>query len=303
MRGSINYQVNQVMQKLTGHGISKVYARKYSNIKGENGHSVSNLIHSSNYDKAVKNTVTSLAKFAKENSIKDMEKINNSIIEKFINEKIEKAIINKSISVTLSHLNKIQHALMQTFKERTGKQNTLLFDQKKIKELRNKCNKNAKKTDKNQIKSYANPNVFISKIAKRSSLQVQLMADTGIRVNDAIYIKKEQLLQNNSIRFRSKGGKIFVKKIDSILYNKIRNAVESNTYNISYRTYYRDMKKVAIENNIKWAGTHGLRHAWSKKDFSNNLKNGLSNEKSLLKTSQEMAHNRGEITKLYIQSR
>ncbi|BFU79013.1 hypothetical protein ALC152_22280 [Arcobacter sp. 15-2] len=303
MKGSINYQVNQVMKELTGHGVSKYQTIKTSNIKGENNHQVSNLIHSNNYDKAVKNTAMSLAQFSKENGIKDLEKINNEIIEKYINEKIKKGITNKSISASLSHIMKIQHALNQTFYSRTAKENKLLFSKEKIKELREKANKIAVKTDKSKIKSYANSNIFLSKIAKRSSLQVELMMKTGIRVNDAIHIKKNQLLSNNEIKFRSKGGKVFIKEIDPNLYNKIKKAVESNIYNITYKTFYRDMKKVAKENNISWSGTHGLRHSWAKKDFSNNLKSGLSNEKSLLKTSQNMAHNRGEITKLYIQSR
>ncbi len=303
MKGSINYQVSQIMKQLTGHGISKYETRIKSSMKGENNHQVSNLIHSSNYDKAVKTTAISLAQFAKNNGIKDMEKINNETIEKYVNEKIQKGNLNKSISVPLSHLLKIQHALNKTFYNRTGRENAQLFSKEKIKELRVKANKTAKKSDKNKIKSYSNPNIFLSKIAKRSVLQIDLMMQTGIRVNDTINIKKNQLLANNEIRFRSKGGKVFIKKIDPNLYYKIKKAVVSNTYNIAYKTFYRDMKKVASENNIVWSGTHGLRHSWAKKDFSNNLKNGLSNKKSLLKTSQEMAHNRGEITKLYIQSR
>jgi len=303
MKGSINYQVSQVMKVLTGHCISKYQTRKKSNLKGENNHQVSPLIHSTNYDKAVKNTALLLAQFAKNNRIKDMEKIDNAIIEKYINEKIQKGITNKSISVSLSHMMKIQHALNQIFYNKKGRENTLLFTKEKIKELREKANKIAKKTDKSKIKSYANPNIFLSKIAKRSSLQVELMMKSGIRVNDAIYIKKDQLLTHNQIRFRSKGGKVFIKKIDPFLYQKIKKAVESNTYNIQYKTFYRDMQRVAKENNIPWAGTHGLRHAWAKKDFSNNLKSGLSNEKSLLKTSENLAHNRAEITKLYILSR
>jgi len=303
LKGSINYQVSQVMKQLTGHCISKYETRKNSNTKGENNHNVSPLIHSTNYDKAIKNTALSLAQFSKENGIKDLEKINNKTIEKYINEKIKQGITNKSISAKLSHMMKIQHALNQTFYNRTKKENTLLFTKEKIKELREKANKIAKKSDKSKIKSYSNPNIFLSKIAKRSSLQVELMMKTGIRVNDAIHIKKEQLLSNNEIRFKSKGGKVFIKKIDPFLYEKIKKAVEANSYSIPYKTFYRDMKKVAIENNISWSGTHGLRHSWAKKDFSNNLKSGLSNEKSLLKTSQNLAHNRAEITKLYIQSR
>jgi len=291
------------MKQLTGHCISKYETRKNSNTKGENNHNVSPLIHSSNYDKAIKNTATSLANFAKDNGIKDMEKINNETIEKYINEKIKKGITNKSISASLSHMMKIQHALNQTFYNRNQKENKLLFSKDKIKELREKANIIAKKTDKSKIKSYVNPNIFLSKIAKRSVLQVELMMKIGIRVNDAIFIKKEQLLSNNEIRFRSKGGKVFIKEIEPVLYQQIKKAIESNSYNIAYKTFYRDMKKVATENNIKWAGTHGLRHSWSKKDFSNNLKNGLTNEQSLLKTSQNLAHNRAEITKLYIQSR
>jgi integrase len=303
MKGSINYQVSQVMKMLTGHGISKYETRKNSNIKGENNHQVSNLVHSNNYDKAIKNTALSLAQFAKENNIKDMEKINNETIEKYINEKIKKGITNKSISASLSHLMKIRNALNQTFYSRTAKENKLLFSKDKIKELREKANLIAKKTDKSKIKSYSNPNIFLSKIAKRSSLQVELMMKSGIRVNDAIFIKKEQLLTHNQIRFKSKGGKVFIKEIEPVLYEKIKKAVLNNSYNIAYKTFYRDMQKVAKENQIPWSGTHGLRHSWAKKDYSDNLKNGLSNEKSLLKTSQEMAHNRGEITKLYIQSR
>lgn len=303
MKGSINYQVSQVMKMLTGHCISKYETRKTSNTKGENNHNVSPLIHSTNYDKAIKNTALSLAQFAKESGTKDMEKINNETIEKYINEKIKKGISNKSISASLSHMMKIQHALNQTFYNRTKKENTLLFSKDIIKELREKANKIAVKTDKSKIKSYANPNIFLSKIATRSSLQVELMMKSGIRVNDAIHIKKEQLLSNNKIKFRSKGGKVFIKKIDPFLYEKIKKAVLNNSYNISYKTFYRDMKKVAIENDIAWSGTHGLRHSWAKKDYANNLKRGLSNENSLLKTSQNLAHNRAEITKLYIQSR
>ena len=302
MRGSISYQVNRILKQSDGHGISKYQTRRNSDIKGESGHVVSPLIHSSNYRKNIEITGNELGRFAKLNGEKDMEKITNDIVEKFIKAKIDQGLKYGTISGYLSRINKIGIALNSIYTSKTGYKNEKLFTPEGIKEIRKNARIKASKKDKNKIKTYPNSNLFVTKINPRSRLQVQLIAETGIRRNDAIHINKKQLLGNNTIMFKSKGGKIIEKKIKSTLYKEIEKRVTNHTYNITARIITSDMKKVALENNIKWAGIHGLRHAWAKNDYRKNLDAGLSMEESLLKTSQNMSHNRAEITKIYLLS-
>ena len=48
MRGNINYQVNQLWLKVDGISVSKAATRKDSDVKGQNGHKVSDKVHSYN---------------------------------------------------------------------------------------------------------------------------------------------------------------------------------------------------------------------------------------------------------------
>ena len=82
MTGSIRYQVDRIWYQIDGIGKSKKDSRKATENKGQNGHYVSEYVHSTALKKEVINRAKELGKFARERfNVKDMQAITNEIID------------------------------------------------------------------------------------------------------------------------------------------------------------------------------------------------------------------------------
>ena len=84
--GSIKYQVSQILQKVNGIGTSKKETREQSGIKSlESGHKVSDKVHSFKSLENLRNDLTNLANYAKEEfKIRDIKEINIDIVNAWI---------------------------------------------------------------------------------------------------------------------------------------------------------------------------------------------------------------------------
>ena len=58
------------------------------------------------------------------------------------------------------------------------------------------------------------------------------------------------------------------------------------------KTYSRNLEKAITKSGQKWTGTHGMRHSYAQ--------NQLEAGKTKSEVSQEMGHNREEITDTYL---
>ena len=271
--GSIKYQISNIINSHNGIGVSKKEQRANSGLKSlENGHNVSDKIHSYKSIENLRNDLTNLANFSKENfGIKDITQISASNVRAWIE---SKQITYNTASNYLSELNKVAEHFS--------------FSKEEMKALREDLK--AKLTNKTpETRAYKQ----LEKITLRENSQVafELQRDYGLRINAATNINIEKQLKDNTLIYREKGGKLGKKELNPNLAQKIRvNAVDGK-YEVNKRTYARDLQKKIEESGQKFNGTHGIRHTYAQRKLETNSK---------AEVSEEMGHSRIEITDTYL---
>lgn len=271
--GSIKYQISNIINSHNGIGVSKKEQRANSGLKSlENGHNVSDKIHSYKSIENLRNDLTNLANFSKENfGIKDITQISASNVRAWIE---SKQITYNTASNYLSELNKVAEHFS--------------FSKEEMKALREDLK--AKLTNKTpETRAYKQ----LEKITLRENSQVafELQRDYGLRINAATNINIEKQLKDNTLIYREKGGKLSQKELNASLTSKIIKNAVNGKYEINKRTYLREIKKEIEKTGQKFNGSHGIRHAYAQKNIE---------EKKQSEVSHELGHSRTEILKVYL---
>ena len=271
--GSVKYQVSQIIQKVNGIGTSKKETREQSGVKSlESGHKVSDKVHSFKSLENLRNDLTNLANYAKEEfQLRDIKEINIDIVKSWID---SKNISYNTASNYFSELNKVSDHFN--------------FTREEIKELRADLKNDLPKT---VLETRAYKNLEKIELNPKHQAAFELQRDHGLRVNASTHIDLNKQLHGNTLTYREKGGKLSQKELSPNLVQKLReNAVEGK-YEINKRTYSRDFQKQIEKSGQKYNGTHGIRHSYAQKMMETNSK---------AEVSQEMGHSRPEITDTYL---
>ncbi|MGJ0301669.1 tyrosine-type recombinase/integrase [Aliarcobacter cryaerophilus] len=271
--GSVKYQVSQILQKINGIGTSKKESREQSGAKSlESGHKVSDKVHSYKSLENLRNDLTNLANFAKEEfQIKDIKEINIDTVSSWIE---SKNIGYNTASNYMSELNKVSDHFN--------------FTKEEIKELRADLKKDLPKT---VLETRAYKNLEKLELKDKHQVAFELQRDYGLRVNAATHINLDKQLNGNTLIYREKGGKLSRKELSPNLAQKLKvNAVDGK-YEINKRTYARDLQKQIEKSGQKYTGTHGIRHTYAQKMLENHSK---------AEVSKELGHTREEITDTYL---
>ena len=271
--GSVKYQVSQILQKVNGIGTSKKETRDQSGVKSlESGHKISDKVHSYKSLENLKNDLTNLAAYAKnEFKIQDIREINIDIVSSWID---SKNIGYNTASNYMSELNKVSDHFN--------------FTKEEIKELRADLKNDLPKAE---LETRAYKNLEKIELKDKHQIAFELQRDYGLRVNAATHINLEKQLNGNTLTYREKGGKLSQKELNPNLAQKIRENAAEGKYEVNKRTYARDLQKKIEESGQKYNGTHGIRHSYAQKMLETNSK---------AEVSQEMGHSRPEITDTYL---
>jgi len=298
MTGNINYQVNQIWNQLDGIKTSKKDARKLTANKGANGHRVSEMVHGTKYKKDVIQIARELGNFAKENfGIKDMQRINNDIVHKFIHNKIEDGVTQKSLKAYVTKLEKVHIGLSKIPQQ--IKAHEKLFDREIFKELRTDINKYAIKTG-HVNRAYINPQVIVNGMKGANNIAAQLQLNHGLRVSEATQISAEQLMSNNRIIINGKGGFTRIITVENKLLNELKMHMKSSgNFSISYSKYEQNLHESVYKNGEKYNGTHGLRYNYAQAKYAEYMKT-MPHQNAMQKVSYDLGHKRAEITKNYL---
>ena len=270
--GSIKYQVSQILQKINGIGTSKKDSRE-SGVKSlESGHKVSDKVHSFKSLENLKNDLTNLATYAKnEFKITDIKAINIDIVSSWIE---SKEISYNTASNYASELNKVSDHFN--------------FTREEIKELRADLKNDLPKT---VLETRAYKNLEKIELKEKHQVAFELQRDYGLRVNASTHINLDKQLNGNTLTFKEKGGKLNQKVLNPNLAQKLKENASEGKYEVNKRTYARDLQKKIEESGQKYNGTHGIRHSYAQKMMETNSK---------AEVSQEMGHTRAEITDTYL---
>lgn len=271
--GSIKYQVSQILQKVNGIGTSKKENREQSGVKSlESGHKVSDKVHSYKSLENLRNDLTNLATYAKEEfKIQDIREINIDIVKSWID---SKNISYNTASNYFSELNKVSDHFN--------------FTREEIKELRADLKNDLPKT---VLETRAYKNLEKIELNPKHQVAFELQRDYGLRVNAATHINLDKQLNGNTLTFREKGGKLSQKELSPNLAQKIRENSIQGKYEINKRTYARDFQKQIEKIGQKYTGTHGIRHTYAQKMLETHSK---------AEVSKELGHTREEITDTYL---
>ena len=271
--GSVKYQVSQILQKVNGIGTSKKETREQSGAKSlESGHKVSDKVHSYKSLENMRNDLTNLANYAKaEFQIQDIREINIDIVKSWID---SKNISYNTASNYFSELNKVSDHFN--------------FTREEIKELRADLKNYLPKT---VLETRAYKNLEKIELNPKHQAAFELQRDYGLRVNASTHINLDKQLHGNTLTYREKGGKLGKKELNPTLAQKIKENAVDGKYEVNKRTYSRDLQKKIEESGQKYNGTHGIRHSYAQKMMETNSK---------AEVSQELGHNREEITDTYL---
>lgn len=298
MRGSVVNQVNQLWHVVDGIGEKKKESRKTSVYKGHNGHNVSEKVHAFRSKDEFIRLAKEVAIYAREYfGIKDLQALNNTVIESYIDSKIEDGLMRDSISNYISILAKMQVGLSKM--EQKIDKHKELFTQKNLKEARVIVDKRAIKSA-HVNRAYINPQAFKSDMTGKSAIGYQLQLEHGLRINEAILIRPSQLLENNTIRVQGKGGYLREVKLVPAFFKQIKDEIRANGfYKQDYQIYLEELKKAAIKHKEKWTGTHGLRYNYAQRKMEEYMML-MTYKEALAKVSFELGHHRNSITKHYL---
>ncbi len=305
MRGSVSYQAQIAFNFANGIGSSKKANRENSKIKGQNGHKISDKIHSlKSKDQFIRLTKEILQHQRTQFKMApDLHNLTTEHLSSFINSKIEKGTQYNTISTYLSQfhklsisVNKIEDKSPQKIKDKREPSYNLA-DIKNIRLI-------AKQEAISNVhinRAYTNPNAIQAHLNGKELLSFQLQKDYGLRVSAATQININQFKNNNRFSFKNKGGKPQTISLDKNLYNNLKNAVlKNNGHYIPYNQYLKVFKKAVTKSGQNYFGTHGLRYSHCQSKFNQYQKDGLNSDQALLKVSRDLGHNRPDITKYYL---
>lgn len=305
MRGSLGWQIDQIWSVIDGIGISKAATRKesiYTTI--DNTHRVSGMVHSYEYKDEVLRTIKELAGFAKNHfGIKDLEKINGIILEKYIENKIADGVSRDTLENYTAHLSKLNIALEKIAQKSANtfqafSKNDLVVVRELIIDLARNDQIN---------RAYKYPGAVISNLSKKENIVGRLQLEYGLRITEASYIKSSQLFEN-LLTFSGKGGYEQYKELSDDMCKLIYDHMENGLFQVDQNRYRKELKESARIEGDTYGGSHGLRYNFAQEKFITTLENNLDNKMSfedaernaLKETSEALGHHREEITLHYL---
>lgn len=102
------------------------------------------------------------------------------------------------------------------------------------------------------------------------------------------------------IYVKGKGGKEREVGVSLDTYALLQAIVIHGRFEFNKDSYRKALSKAAQVTDQEYQGSHGLRWSWAQDRHKVLQKSGLTYEQTLTRISQEMGHERGDITEHYL---
>lgn len=250
-----------------------------------------------------------LGKFVKEEfKVRDMTKITGEHVREFLNYKIEMGVSYSHWSGYACALGKLETALI-VHANQHGHGASYDF-RNAISQLRNEARAELPRFE--GTRNYDSPAKMIAAIDNPSHrLVATIQYESGLRVAGASNIKESQLrgLATDKysgkpvgiIAYVGKGGKAGIAQVSAALYQKVDTHIKTHgELRVGTDGYRLSLKEAAQGSGQSYNGSHGLRWCFAQGRFAELQANGVSYEKALGVVSDELGHNRIEITYHYL---
>lgn len=300
MRGSINYQIQQVYAQINEINTSKHTAKELAVKEGNTTkHEIGKQmgIHSYATADAYRDVWRDFLKETKENfGVKNIENITGQHIQSYLESKIEKEIAHSTFMQYSAALEKLEVALNRYAEDKdTGKEYNFSENIANVREI---AHQELSRFD--DSRAYQDPEKLISNIQdERFKLAATLQYQSGLRLKELGELREK----DGQFKVLGKGGKIREVNIKENLKEQVREYLKQNNFKFTEteKNQYREtLKQSALNTNQRYTGTHGLRWNYAQERFNNLQEQGKSYNESLVKVSQELGHERADITEHYL---
>jgi hypothetical protein len=312
MRGNTNYQVQQVYASIQAIGQSKHEAKSDARSDGaktwaEVGTKIK--IYSYSTGDSYRDTWRHVLEHAKtEYGVKDIERLNSQHVQSYLGTKIDQGIARATFDQYAAACCKLEQALNR-FAEQNQTNNQYKFELKDVRTLGVK----ELGARGHEPRAYSNPALLLPHLMGQHQLAATLQLESGARVKEISHINEGQLkgLQANRItgevRGRvevvGKGGKVRELQVSQSTYAGIKTAIAAagGVFRLEeYKVYLDNLKDAAERSGQDYNGTHGLRWNYAQDRMRELQTHGLTYEEALREVSQEMGHERSDITEHYL---
>jgi len=304
MRGSVYYQTS-VLTKI----IFKESTKKTQKIDPNNEHYKK--VSSYQTMETYRNTWNNFFNYLKEHwSLKNCELIESHHVSAYMEYKLEYYPSVKYMQRISSSLGKLEIALQYFTKEIYSQSKKYDFSIRQVildeaRDLKLVANNYHNRT-------YENPKKVISYLSnEKHKLVASIQLEGGARIEGVALIKKDQLhgyvideitnIKKGIIFTKEKGGKEGSILVSTKIYNQLKEYFdEYDVFKIKRQQYYNDIKQACLLTNENPEASHGFRWNFAKHRIFEYAQENYSYTNSLLGVSNEMKHNRAQITEHYL---
>lgn len=328
MRGSIIRQCGQALDTITKIGESRHEAKA----TGEIG------IFAISSRHVTGQRLFPLQNYCKKNGIKDIEKLTSDNIREHLKERLEHHITKgnslQTFRAELSAVGKLEQGLnAYSDQYRNGKnQYNWGENRKQISKLAG--NFLSRTTNTYKDRAYSAPWKVVTAISNPvHRLQATIQLEAGCRAegigapatgeknkasnpmtianwhhpttNQPLGLVTDPITQQPAAVFwtKEKGGKVAFHFCSPQTQNAVLAHLKKHgRLEAHYKDYLKSVNLASIKANQHHTGrgTHGLRHNFAQNRFEQALRRGYSDEQAKYAVSQEMSHNRADITEAYL---
>ncbi|MGD9807760.1 MAG: hypothetical protein AB7E76_08035 [Deferribacterales bacterium] len=230
--------------------------------------------------------------------IKDIEVLTGEHMQSFLMKKIDDSVKHATFMQYASAIEKLAVALsLYAEAHKTG--NEYNFGES-IEVARQKAHKALQRFD--GVRSYDNPEELISKLedpTHRLIASIQYIG--GARIDEVYGIMPSSLKGDSRVTVKGKGGKIRDLLINPEDYKELSDILaKDGNFKFDKGKYLYHLKIASEETCQPYNASHGLRWNFAQNRMQELQKSGKVHEQGLVIVSQEMGHERADITEHYL---
>jgi integrase len=239
-------------------------------------------------------------KYAKAHfGLKHIETITGEHLQAFLMSKIEAKVAHSTFMTYAAALEKLAVAL-NMYAEKQGFDTKYNFSND-IRVARKIAHKELERFD--GVRSYANPEELIEMLEHPFKLIASIQHIGGARLDEVYGIMPSSLKADNRVTVKGKGGKVRDIKITPEDYTQLEAHLQKEgDFKFNKALYLYHLKTASEKSNQKYNASHGLRWNFAQNRMHELQKNGKVREQGLVIVSQEMGHERADITEHYLKS-
>ncbi|SOB62144.1 putative Integrase family protein (plasmid) [Pseudodesulfovibrio profundus] len=301
MRGSINWQTDQLRQAISAIGESKHTDKEAARAALGDIPATSQRIsdqtkiHSYGTAHDYQETWKAIGQHAREMGQKDMERITSEHVKSYLDMRRESGIALSTWRKEAAHAGKLGNAIS----EKTGQR---VDFREAINDLRAGAKDALENPDRDR--GYVDPREVIRNVNNPDSrLVATIQMEGGARCHEVTQIRADQLREGNTINLtNTKGGMPRTIEVRPDTFQRLQQTLSERggVLRVNQSTYRNHVAEAASRAGEVNSGTHDLRYNFAQDRYQELTREGYAPEQAHYLISEEMGHHRPDITLHYL---